>query len=248
MIEAVIIDDEAKSREVLKEMLGKFCPEVKIAGESGDLLQAVHLIHEVKPRLAFLDINMPNGSGFDVLKAFPEANFEVIFITAHDEYAIRAIRVSALDFLLKPVNIRELQQAVQRAQLKLAKKEQYNRLALLADNLDLKLGAHSKIAVPVSKGLRLVVIRDLVRLEADGNYTRLFLHNKKSMLSTRHLKEYEELLPTAVFFRAHHSHLVNLEHVMEYHRGEGGSISLSDQSEVPLAKRRKKAFLKLFNT
>ncbi len=247
MIKAVIIDDEARSRSVLREMLHQFCPEVSIVADAGDLQQAVKLISEHQPNLAFLDVNMPNGSGFEVLQAFPQADFEVIFITAHDEHALRAIKVSALDFLLKPINIRELQEAVQKAKIKLAQKGEQNHLKVLIENLSQNFKGQSKIAVPVAKGLRFIPLEHIVRLEADGNYTRLYLLHEKGLLSTRHLKEYEELLSVSVFFRAHHSHLINLHHIVEYHRGEGGSVSMVDQSHVPIAKRRKKAFLELFN-
>ncbi len=247
MIKAVIIDDEAKSRSILREMLYQFCPEVNVVGDASDLQQAVKLISECQPKLAFLDVNMPNGSGFEVLQAFPQANFEVIFITAHDEHALRAIKVSALDFLLKPINISELQQAVQKATVKLTQKREQNHLKVLIENLNQNLGGQSKIAVPIAQGLRFIQVDHIIRLEADGNYTHLHLLNNKRILSTRHLKEYEELLSANAFFRAHHSHLINLDHIVKYHRGEGGSVSMIDQSEVPVAKRRKKAFLELFN-
>lgn len=246
MIRAVIIDDEAQSRAVLREMLTKFCPEVKVLGESGDFDETLDMIAELKPNLAFLDINMPNGSGFDVLRAFPQSNFEVIFITAHNEYAIRAIRASALDFLLKPVNIYELQEAVRRAGDKLSKQDEYNHLNVLIENLGLNSGTQGRVAIPDGSGLSFVTLKDIIRLEADGSYTMLHLQNGKHILSTRHLKEYEELLPHKLFFRSHHSHIINLEHITGYTRGEGGSVTMSDNSEVLVARRKKKLFLEIF--
>lgn len=247
MITTVIIDDEARSRDILREMLARFCPDVTVLGEASDLDTAIRLIAALKPNLAFLDINMPNGSGFDVLKAFPQANFEVVFITAHNEYAIQAIRASALDYLLKPLNIAELQECVQRTKLKLLKDHERNNLGMLVENLRSNMGVQDKIALPEKQGLQFVNIKDIIRLEADGNYTRLYFSGRKPILSTRHLKEYEDLLPPHVFFRSHHSHIVNLDHIESYQRGEGGSIIMSDKSEVQVARRRKKLFLDIFH-
>jgi two-component system LytT family response regulator len=246
MIEAVIIDDEAKSREVLQDMLTRFCPDVKLVGQSDNAEEAIQLITETKPKLAFLDINMPNGSGFDLLKAFPKVNFQVVFITAHNEHAIEAIKASALDFLLKPINVTELKQSVHRALQKLSHEEEHNHLHLLVDRLSQSQKDRMKIAIPTAMGLQFVDIEKIVRLEADGNYTKLFFEKDKSVLSTKNLKEYEDQLPHSLFFRTHHSHLVNLRHVLEYYRGEGGSLKMVDQSQVPVAKRRKKSFLEQF--
>ncbi|HBF21286.1 MAG: DNA-binding response regulator [Owenweeksia sp.] len=246
MIETILIDDEAPSRSILRDMLRRYCPDIKIIGESANLADGVELIRKHQPQLAFLDINMPNGSGFDLLKAFPEAGFQVVFVTAHDEYAIRAIRVSAMDFLLKPVNIKELQDCVERIKVKLSRETEKNNLRMLVENMQSKQDLQSRIAIPLTEGLQFVVLGDIIRLEADGNYTWIWLTKGKKMLSSHNLKEYQDLLSDTFFFRAHHSHLINLQHVDKYHRGEGGSISMCDGSEVPLAKRRKKPFLELF--
>ncbi len=246
MIETILIDDEAPSRSILRDMLSQYCPDIKIIGESGNLEDGIGIIRNHQPQLAFLDINMPNGSGFDLLKAFPEAGFQVVFVTAHNEYAIKAIRVSAMDFLLKPVNIKELQDCVERIKVKLNRDMEKNNLRMLVENMQSKQNLHSKIAIPLTEGLQFVTVGDIVRMEADGNYTWIWFTKGKKMLSSHNLKEYQDLLPPSLFFRSHYSHLINLHHVNKYHRGEGGSISMCDGSEVPLAKRRKKPFLELF--
>ncbi|MHB1277022.1 MAG: LytR/AlgR family response regulator transcription factor [Bacteroidia bacterium] len=242
---AIIIDDEKKSRSILATMLLRYCSTIKLVGEAGNIRDAHQLIMKHEPDLVFLDISMPEGSGFELLNRLKEISFQIIFVTAFDEYAIQAIRNDALDYLVKPVSIEELRSAVKRA-------EQKQNMSGAMDNFHhinemMRQGAETKrIAIPENGGLLFLALKDIIRLEADGSYTRFHLISGKSVLSSRHLKEYDTHLPGDLFFRVHHSHVINLDHIHHYERGEGGTIVMSDHSSVSLSKRKKKAFLERF--
>ncbi len=197
-------------------------------------------IKTLKPNLAFLDINMPNGTGFDLLKSLPKVNFEVVFVTAYDQYAIQAIKFSALDYLLKPVNITELRSCVERMHQKLQEKDQENNLRHFVENLEQKLSPTSKLAIPMRDGLLFVTLRSIIRLEADGSYTHIITDTGQKIVSTRYLKDYEDILPSLLFIRVHNSYIVNMDHVVYYQRGDGGIITMSDKSEIAVSKRRKR--------
>lgn len=246
MIRTIIVDDETKSREIVREILSQYCEQVEIVGEARSAAEAKQLIEHIGPDLVLLDIFMPNGTGFDLLQQISPISFEVIFITAYDEYAIQAVRSCALDYLLKPVNIMELREAIERARQKIGSKLQNKELQVLRENLGQPAPIHHKLAIPDKDGLRFVLMQQIVRMEADGSYTYIYMHNNEKILSTRHLKEYESILSSTVFFRAHHSHLINLEHIRQYQRGEGGTVIMSDNSAIQISKRKKKQFMDLF--
>lgn len=245
MITTVIIDDEIKSRETLSGILKKYCPEVAIIGEAGNAADGYSLIESLQPQLVFLDVSMPHEDGFELLKRFKTISFAVIFTTAYEQYAIQAIRACALDFLLKPLDITEVRAAIEKATRNLAQKQDNIAIAQLLSNLNNKKSSHNKLAVPTRDGLDFITLEDIIRLEAESNYTIIYLDHHK-LVSTRHLKEYEDILPGGQFFRAHHSHIINLSHVVAYHKGEGGYVKMSDGSTVDIAKRKKKDFLALF--
>lgn len=243
MITSVIVEDEAKSRETLSTLLGRYCPGVAVAGSAACIREAVSLIDTVRPPLVFLDIALPDGSGFDLLSQVTHTGFELIFITASNEYAIRAIKAHAIDYLLKPLNILELQGAVEHAEQRIREKAGPNIESLLSRLEDPRL--KKKLAIPVADGLKFIPVPQIIRLFARGSYTEIFT-TSGSVLSSHLLKEYEHKLPSSDFFRVHHSHIINLSCIKHYHRGDGGYLTMTDGSVIDISKRRKAAFLELF--
>jgi two-component system, LytTR family, response regulator len=245
MLQAILIDDEPKNNRILKGMLEQFCPQVQVIGQASNVATAMPLLQQHAPDLIFLDIRMPGQDGFALLDALPAATFDVIFVTAFDHYALKAIRYCALDYLLKPINITILQQAVKRAEAKQQLKNTRVQLEHLLANLQ-KPAAQQKLALPSKEGLQFITVSDILRLESNKGYTFFHLRNGHKILSARNISEYEALLPMDIFFRAHHSHLVNLHGIKKYHRGRGGYLEMEDGSTVELAIRRKEAFLQRF--
>lgn len=247
MINAFIIDDETRSREIIKELLDKYCPEIETIGEASSGEEAYPLISSLNPKLVFLDIEMPYEDGFDFLKRFDKIPFEVVFVTAYNQYAIQAIRICALDYLLKPLSITDLKNTVERAKERILNQHAHSRYELLLQNLKRNKNAeHHKIAIPARDGLEFIDIKDIIALEADGSYTNIRMTDNRKLLSTRNLKEYEEFLPEDLFFRAHHSFIINLHHIRNYHKGEGGYVVMTDHSSIDISKRKKKEFLERF--
>ncbi|HET9826501.1 MAG TPA: LytTR family DNA-binding domain-containing protein [Chitinophagaceae bacterium] len=246
MIHAVIIDDEPKNVRVMKNMLNDFCPQVHLVGEANNSTQGKELIREKKPELVFLDIEMPYGNGFDLLNALMPIDFEVIFVTAFDKYTLQALKYSALDYLLKPVNIDELKTAVQNAEVRINKNSINQQLTILLENFKKQDSSLKKIAIPAADGFDFILIEDIVRCEAQGPYTRIFVKDSKKLLVSKSLKEYESLLPGDIFLRVHNSHLVNLNYIKKYNRGRGGYIEMDDGTILEVATRRKDEFLNRF--
>lgn len=244
-MKAAIIDDEAKSRSILATMLNRYCPEVAVIGEAHNMEEGLRLIQYGEPELIFLDISMPGGSGFELLERIEERSLHIIFITAYDGYAIQAIRKDALDYLLKPVNIGELKAAVNKALERQNKEKTPNEFQHIREAMKQET-LTKKVAIPNRNGLLFIDLKDIIRLEADGSYTRFHLSSGKSVLSSRLLKEYDTNLPSHLFFRVHHSHIINLDHILFYERGDGGNIVMSDNSSIALSKRKKKGFLERF--
>jgi two-component system, LytTR family, response regulator len=242
MLQAILIDDEPRNNRILKKMLEQFCSRVQVLGEATGAAEAQALLRTASPDIVFLDIQMPGQDGFALLDHFPGATFEVIFVTAFDNYALKAIRYCALDYLVKPVNIEALQKAVQRAEEKMNMKNTRIQIETLLANLQ-KPAALQKLALPSKGGLVFITVSDIQRLESSKGYTYFYLRNGQKLLSSRNMKEYEDLLPTDIFFRVHHAHLVNLDCIKKYHRGRGGYLEMEDGASVEVAARRKDAFL-----
>ncbi len=240
MVKSILIDDEQSQRQNLGKLIHNCCPELEIIGEANSMESGKDAIIKYEPDLVFLDVEMPGGSGFDLLQMLSAINFAIIFVTAYEKYALEAIRFSALDFLLKPVQEEELLRAVGRVGL-IRQAEYLKKIDLLHENRQ-KL---DKIALPSPDGLRFIRISEIIRCQADGNYTWFHLKNGEKILVTTTLKEYDELLNSHNFFRIHHSHLVNLDAVSRYKRGEGGFAILEDGSEIEVSRRRKEEFLKI---
>jgi two-component system LytT family response regulator len=242
MLRTVIIDDEPDAVNFISSILAEYCPQVEIVGTAHSARDGERIITETAPELVLLDVQMPHGSGFDLLSAFPEKTFDVIFITAFNHYAIQAIKFSAIDYLLKPVNISELIEAVNKAGQKRTSTEfrNLNYQALLEN---IRSPKPTRLAIPTADGIEYLSTADIIRLEADRSYTWFYLTDKRKYLVSRNLKEYQELLSDINFFRPHNSHLINLEHVKKFIRHEGGYIEMTDGSSVPVSRGKRDLFL-----
>jgi two-component system, LytTR family, response regulator len=247
VIKAFIIDDELQSRNFLAKMLQQYLPEVNIVGQAATVEEGLSGIKNHSPNIVFLDIQLKTETGFDLLSRLSEINFALIFTTAFDKYAIKAFRFNAIDYLLKPIVINELIEAVNKVKQKMAyaqpiSKEQVEQLRHDIQN---PRKIHNKIAIPTAEGFIMVPVNEIVYCHADSNYTKFHLTDKKSILSSYTLKQYDEILTSQSFFRAHRSYLINLAHVKMYRRGEGGEIVMSNGHEIELSRTHKDEFLYL---
>lgn len=243
MIKALIIDDEAYARESLTKVINQYCQEISIVGIGENVVQAVELISRYSPDLVFLDIEMPNGNGFTLFDKIKNPSFETIFTTAYEEYAIKAFRFSALDYLTKPIDFRQLQESIERfkSKQKIELKEQ--RIELLIENLSNKPTEFNKIVLPDYEGFSMVKISDIIYCKADGSYTEVHLLNGKKITTSRLLKSLEELLPEQTFYRIHKSYLVNLNLIKRYNKMDGHQVLMENNVLLDVSERNKKEFL-----
>lgn len=242
MINAIIIDDELKGRVALRQKLQDYCPEVNLTGEAADGIEGLKLIEKLQPQIVFLDIEMPRMNGFEMLHQVKSNNFHLIFTTAYDQYAIKAFKYAAFDYLLKPVDIEELRGAIQRAQRD--RKEQTDqKLEILEQHISVR-HPFNKIAIPTLEGLLFFDVSDIIHLEAQSNYTAIYFYQHPKLIASKTLKEFEEILPDSMFFRPHHSHLINLNYIKRYIKGDGGQIEMKNGNYVDVARRKKEEFLK----
>lgn len=247
MIRAVIIDDELNARENISFLLSEHCKGVKVSGIADSVTDAVQVIKTEKPDLIFLDIEIGEGSGFDVLDKISGLNIEVIFTTAFNHYAIKAFKFSAIDYLLKPIDILDLKQAVERAEIRIKQSQISRSLDNLMSNLTNNNRKHKKIGLPVQGGVQYFPLDEIIRLQSQSNYTTFYLNQNRELLISKTLKEYDELLSDQGFVRVHQSHLINIDHISQYQKSDGGYVILSDGSNVPLSKNYKENFLAAIN-
>jgi two-component system, LytTR family, response regulator len=245
MTKSILIDDEQVNSNILSEILKQYCPTVALCGMADDIDKAEQLIQDIQPDLIFLDIQMNGGSGFDLLDRLQGKKIEVIFVTAYDNFLLKAIRYSALDYIMKPINIPDLISAVKRAEERVFKQAVNGQLELLLSNIK-QPSPIQRIAIPYKDEYIFVPISDIVRLEAKGAYTEIFVSSKKSYLVSRNIKEYEDTLPQTTFCRVHHAHLINLEYIKTYHKGRGGYIEMLSGDTIEVSVRRKEDFLNRF--
>lgn len=244
VLKAIIVDDEKPSREALANYIFEFCSQVEIVAECPSAKSAFKSITQHNPQLVFLDIEMPRGNGFDLLKMFRNVPFKVIFVTAFSDYAIQAFRVSAADYLMKPVKVSELIEAVGKVQRELDRDDSYQIIHALLSNLESPSGESGKLVIPDQKGFQVINTPDIVFCKADGYCTTFHLGDHSVICSSKNLKYYEELLPVSMFMRVHHSFLVNITQVTGY--TNHGEILLKNGGICPLSSAYKVAFLKLF--
>ena len=242
---AVIIDDEKKARETIHSIIQLYCSDIIIIGEADSVKTGIELIKKEKPELIFLDINLNDGSGFDLLKSFTEINFKTIFITAYEEYALKAFRFSALDYILKPINPDELIDAVEKAKSFQMKDNISVKFEAFISNMENITKEIKKIVLKTSDSIHVINVNEIVRCEADSNYTSFMLANGKKILVSNTLKEYDEMFSSYNFFRAHQSHLVNINFISSYEKKEGGYLIMKDKSNVPVSIRKKESLLRL---
>lgn len=247
MLKAIIVDDEEKNREGLAKMIDQFCHDVAVVGKAESASAAKKAIQEHQPDLVFLDIEMPGGNGFSLLEEMPNPNFQVIFTTAHADYAIKAIKFAALDYLLKPININELKTAVEKAIINMNAAQDGSllkkKIEVLKDNRKNEGFDFEKIALPTSDGIDFYEIREILRCEADRAYCKFHMLNGQKVVVSKPLKEFEDLLEECNFFRVHKSNMINLNQIKKYVKGKGGYLILSDDSHVDVSVRRKEALM-----
>ncbi len=243
MIRAMIVDDEPGGREILLDLLGRYCPSVEVVDSAHSAPAALDKIRLHRPDLLFLDIEMPFGSGFDLLDSLDDHPVEVIFTTAYDHYAIRAIRYSALDYLLKPIDRDDLVEAVRRTERRIAAQNRAGgSLKQIVQSVRDAGNDDTRLALVANDSVTMVPIADIIRCQAEANYTRFHLRNGTTILMARTLKDYEIALHERGFVRVHNSHLINLDHIRKYIRGEEGKVVMSDGSTVAVSRRRKEEF------
>lgn len=243
---AVIIDDESKSVGGLSNLLRLYCPEISVVGTADSVISGRDIIQKFDPDIVFLDIEMRTGTGFDLLKSLKNLDFEVIFTTAYDNYAIKAIRFNAIDYLLKPIDIDELMQAVARAVNKISQTTVNENLKSLLDCV--RDGDCPRLSISTLEGFLFYELQEIVRCEAKGPYTIFFLRDGSSVTSSKNLKEYEMLLSEYHFFRVHHSHLINITDVRKMLKLDGNMIELKNGTHIPIAQNRKEMFLQKMQT
>jgi len=243
MITAVLVDDDSNLREGMKALLNRYAPEIRILGEAENVSDAVLAIDGLNPQVVFLDIQLADGTGFDILEKLTVKNgkieSQVVFITAHEQYAIKAFRFSALDFLLKPVDPEELQKVIEKIKNTVKKKDSFDHIDLLLENIRKKVDNFKRIALSTTDGIHLFEISDIIRCESTDNYTTFYIKNNKPILISKTLKEYEELLTEHGFERIHQSHLINLAYLKSYIKKDGGYVIMSDDSNLPVSQRKK---------
>jgi two-component system, LytTR family, response regulator len=243
MMKAIIIDDIEQARNTLKKDLEVYAPDVQVIGEANGVVEGAKLLKSIKPDVLFLDIQMQDGSGFDLLDILKEINFRIIFITASDAHAIKAFRYAAIDYLLKPVDPDELVTALKK--LRDEKVNESEKYKLLNDTLKNNSKIHEKLALHTQDKIHIVNISDILRCESSVNYTEFHFSNAKKLLVTKTLKEFEDLLSDQGFYRVHQSHLINTKYIKEFVKTDGGYLIMNDGSNVPVSTRKRPEVMKM---
>ncbi len=246
IIRALIVDDEKTARDALSAILAREHPNVFVAGEASGVEDAYEQIFALNPQLVFLDIMMPGGNGFDLLKKFDRINFKVIFVTAFDDYTLEAIRFSAFDYLLKPVNTRELRDALQRLGSNAPESDEMSiKIRTFLNNYNDREKSKKKIVLKTTDSIHLTPIKNIIRCEADNNYSRIFLSDQPKILISKPLKHFEDMLENHGFLRIHQSHLVNLSHIIRIDKVDGGKVVLTDKIPLPISVRKREQVMKI---
>jgi two-component system, LytTR family, response regulator len=245
MLKVIIIEDEAHGRETLRNLLNDYCEDIQIVSLAGTVKDGIKSIQTEKPDLIFLDVELHSGTGFEILENVNRFDFEVIFTTAYENYAIKAIKFSAIDYLLKPIDIGELREAVDKVRKRREESFHNNNLLNLIQNFQGQNNQQKIITLSTSEGIEFISVLDIVKLEANGSYTTFYLKQRKNLLVSKNLKEYENLLSEYGFFRVHHSCMINLNEVERYVKSDGGSVILKDGSRADISHKKKDKFLEL---
>lgn len=243
MIRAVIVDDELYGRENLKTLLSKYCPEVDVIAEAASVEEGVRVLRdpELQPDVAFLDINLQDGLVFQLLNELEERPFEIIFVTAYEQFAVKAFKYSAIDYVLKPIDPDALREAVSQI-----RPGRLNRIAQRLEVLQSAMAQPQKVeklTVSAADGIYFLNLKDIVRFEADDNYTQIFMHNGDRLMASKNIKIYEELLSHLHFFRVHKRHMINMNFIRKFVKGDGGFVVMEDGKEIDVSRRRRAEFL-----
>jgi two-component system LytT family response regulator len=247
MIRAIVLDDEYLAREILVDLLSSCCKDIEVVGQGGDILTGLKLIKELKPDLLILDIQLVDGTSFDLLKKLDHYNYKIIFVTAYEEYAIQAFRFSAIDYILKPIDPDNLLEAIRRVKQAMVKESLELKLNTLFQNLENIHSDRRKIILRTSSNMHLLCLSEIIRCQSEKNYTHFFTDKGEMIVVSKTLKEYEELLQGFDFVRIHQSHLVNLSHIRRYEKSNGGEVVMSDDSRLPVSFRKKEELMKFFD-
>ena len=248
MIKAIIVDDEKNSREVIAELISECFDEIKVVAQGEDVKTSVKAIKKHTPTLLFLDVDLPDGTGFDILKQIDYSKMKVVFITAHQEYAIKAIKFSAFDFILKPFNTGELIKTVRKVLDEETAANNSLRFESILSNFGNSLPELKKIVLKTADRIYLVNVKDIVRCEAENNYTNFYLGNGNKIMVSKTIKIYETLLAEHEFLRVHQSHLVNLNYIQHFDKPDGGMLVLSDNSTIPVSHQKRSILLDYFSS
>lgn len=252
MITAILIDDDANLRNGMRSLLSRYATDIEIIGEAESVKTGVEIMTKLQPQVVFLDIQMNDGTGFDILEQLVQKNgrstSHIVFITAFEQYAIKAFRFSALDFLLKPVDPDELKKVIVKIKEVVVRKDNYAHIDLLLENIRKKVDNFKRIALSTSDGIHLFEINDIIRCESEDNYTKFYIKNSKPILISKTLKEYEELLVEHGFERIHQSHLINLQYLKSYIKKDGGYVVMADGNHLPISQRKKERLQELLKT
>ncbi|MBL7922694.1 MAG: response regulator transcription factor [Bacteroidia bacterium] len=246
MIRSVIVDDEISCTDILHWQLETYCPQVNNLAICNSPADALHRINDLHPDLVFMDIEMPGMNAFELLEKLKPVNFDVIFITAYNQFAVQAFKENAVDYLLKPIEKSDLIQAVEKVSGK-QKSDSAEKIESLLKLFREQLSTNKKIALPTGDGISFISVEKIVRCESDNNYTFIFLSTGERILITKTLKQIEESLEAYPFYRVHQSHLVNLNHIVRYVKDQGGHLVMSDQSTITVARQRKEGLMELFS-
>ena len=244
-MKTIIIEDNLAAKESLKRLLISHCKDVTIVGEACNVKDALETINELKPSLIFLDVELPDGNGFDLLTKLTSVDFQIIFISSFKQYALKAIKFSALDYLLKPFDIDELKQAVQKAKQEIDIHETPRKIKTLTHNINQKSSIPDKLILKDKYGIQILTVNEIYHLQANGSYTEFYLKDKSPLIASKSLKEYQKLLSDSTFFRCHQSHIINLNHLCRYDKREGDFLILNNGNKVPLATRKRDTFFKI---
>ncbi|MCB9251970.1 MAG: response regulator transcription factor [Flavobacteriales bacterium] len=244
-LKAILVDDEKAARETLENYVLKYCEGVELIGQAKDVPGAIQTIKTLKPDLVFLDVEMPFGNAFDVLEQCADLEFETIFITAFNDYAIKAFNFSAAYYILKPIDIGELIKAVNKVRSNFDQKESSLRSKVIYDNI--QFPENKKLVLPTLSGFEVVYLKDILRLHGSSNYTEIYLVDGKKKVVSKVLKFFEDMLQGQGFMRVHRSHIVRLDSIKKYNKGRGGSVVLSDNSEIEVSAQKKQELMKYFD-
>jgi len=247
MLRAVIVEDEKRSRETLSGLLKLYCKNLEVVGEAENVRGGLDIIQRKDPDVVFLDIQMPDGSGFKLLEQIKQIKFDVIFTTAYDQFAIKAIRYSALDYLLKPIFPNDLVNAVKKAEKNKQLQKSNENIKVLLENINLPPAESPKIILSTSEKINIVKVDEIIRCESDNYYTMFYFTNGKRLLVSKTLKEQEELLGEHNFIRPHKSHLINVKYIKSYLKSDGGVILMEDGSKIPVSRRKKEYIMEIIN-